>query len=74
MAKAPPNSERASDGGPDNVVQEAAGEVLEAFEKAGELSARIARGTLVTILVYLGEIGVLLGQTLRSKWSGEPSM
>lgn len=69
MAKEPSSSRRsprAEDGGSESAVEEVAGEVLEAVEEAGELSARIARGTIVTILVYLGEIGVLLGQTVRS--------
>lgn len=50
----------------DNPAEEVASEVLEAFEEAGELSARIARGTVVGVLAYLGEVAVLLGQAVRS--------
>lgn len=45
---------------------EVAGEVLEAFEEVGELSARIARVTVIGLLAYLGEVAVLIGQALRS--------
>ena len=69
MAKEPPESKRAETGGAESAVEvvgEVAGDVLEAFEGAGELSARLARGTIVSILAYIGEIGVLLAQTVRS--------
>lgn len=51
---------------PESIIEEVAGEVVDAIEEAGELSARIARGTVVGLLTYLGEVGVLLGQTLRA--------
>ena len=47
-------------------VEEVAGEVVEAFEEAGELAAGAVRGTVIGVLAYLGEVGVLLGQAFRS--------
>lgn len=41
-------------------------EATEALEEVGEISARIARGTIVGVLTYLGEVMVLLGQSLRA--------
>lgn len=51
---------------PDNPVDEA----TLAMEEVGELSARIARGTVVGILAYLGEVIVLLGQAIRAMRRG----
>ena len=47
-------------------MEEVAGEVFEAFEEAGELSVRVARGVVVGTLGYLGEVGALLGQAVRA--------
>ena len=51
---------------PDGAVEEAA----QAIEEVGEFSARIARGTVVGVLTYLGEVIVLLGQAIRAMRRG----
>jgi phospholipid/cholesterol/gamma-HCH transport system permease protein len=51
---------------PESAVEEVAGEVVEAFEEAGELSVRVARGVVIGTLSYLGEVGALLGQAVRA--------
>lgn len=49
----------------DSGLEVAVTEVAHAFEEAGQLSRRVVFGSLVGILAYLGEVFVLLGQTLR---------
>ncbi len=51
-------------------LDEAAAEVAQAFEEAGEISARLTIGTVIGILAYLGEVAVLIGQTVRSMRRG----
>jgi len=52
-----------SDSPPENVIEEAA---VEALEEVGEFGARIANGTIISILAYFGEMLTLLGQTFQS--------
>lgn len=49
----------------ETAIEAAAHEVAHAFEEAGQLSSRLLFGSLTRTIAYLGEIFVLLGQTLR---------
>ncbi len=49
----------------DSGLEVAVTEVAHAFDEAGQLSRRVVFGSFVNILAYLGEVFVLLGQTLR---------
>lgn len=48
--------------GPERVM----GEAVEALEDVGEFSARLAQGTVLGVLAYLGEIVRMLWQALRA--------
>lgn len=59
-------SEKQTPATSESVVADVAEEAVQVFEGAGELSVRVARGAIVGTLSYLGEVGILLAQTVRA--------